>query len=413
MTKRYLSAQEVTEQLNITAATLYSYVSRGLIRSEETGADHRARRYHAEDVERLRKRKAHRRNPDQVAQGALNWGEPVLESKLTLISDGALYYRGQDAVQLARAHTFEQVAALLWTGDVNGDKWVQALTPTPSFSTCTQSPQGEGLMRTLLPDIPPAQTWLATFQTALALAAEDDLHSYDLSARGMLRTGVRILYLLTDCIAGAGSGTNAERLAGVWGVRDAGLINAALILCADHELNASSFAARVTASTGATLYAVVAAGLAALSGHKHGGHTGRVAALLREIDMQPDAITHVLRARLQRGDGVPGFGHQLYPDGDPRGAALLDMIYQSTADDVQAVFARRVAEQVATLTGQHPTIDYALVTLERALKLPPGAAFVLFALGRSAGWIAHALEQYGEPGVLRPRAKYTGVLPGR
>ncbi|MDX2137314.1 MAG: citrate/2-methylcitrate synthase [Chloroflexota bacterium] len=403
MSQRYLSAREVTEQLNITTATLYSYVSRGLIRSEETGTDHRARRYHAEDVERLRKRKAHRRDPGQVAQGALAWGEPVLESKLTLIADGVLYYRGQDAAQLARTHTFEQVAALLWTEDMESEAWLfQDAEPAP------------------LPDMPPAQTWLAMFQTALALAAEHDLYSYDRSTRGMLHTGVRILQVMISCSAGTGSGSIAERLARAWDVNNTRLIDAALILCADHELNASSFAARVTASTGATPYQVVAAGLAALSGHKHGGHTERVAALLRELETQPDALATVIRARLQRGDGLPGFGHKLYPDGDPRAAALQTMMiegygvgaqYIAPLRDVQ--FARQVAEQVSALTGQHPTIDYELVALERALALPTGAAFALFALGRSAGWIAHAIEQYGEPELLRPRAKYTGVMPGR
>jgi citrate synthase len=403
MTKRYLSAREVTEQLNITPATLYSYVSRGLIRSEETGDDHRARRYHAEDVERLQKRKAHRRDPAQAAQGALDWGEPVLESKLTLITDTALYYRGHDAAALARTRTFEQVAALLWAGDMDADLFVGASTA--------------------LRDLPATDSWLTRLQVGLALGAEQDLYAYDLQPHSAMQAGARIVHLLAGCIAGDGSGsTIAERLADAWGVRETGLLNAALILCADHELNASSFAARITASTGATLYQVVAAGLAALSGHRHGGHTARVAALLRELETQPESLPVVLRARLQRGDGLPGFGHKLYPDGDPRAAALLDMLYGMGIDvgaqyiaplrNVgQVEFARQVAEQVSALTGQHPTIDYALVALERVLALPSGAAFALFALGRSAGWIAHAIEQYGDPGLLRPRAKYVGVLP--
>src|SRR5689334_23261744 len=129
----YLTAQEAADALGISISTLYAYVSRGMIRSEASGADPRARRYSAEDVERLKSRKESRHDPEIAAKSALHLGTPVLESAITLIEDGRLYYRGHDAVKLARDATVEQVAALLWTGDLNADTsaWFQSPLEMP------------------------------------------------------------------------------------------------------------------------------------------------------------------------------------------------------------------------------------------------------------------------------------------
>jgi citrate synthase len=387
---KYLSTDQVTDRLGITAATLYSYVSRGLIRSEETGDDHRTRRYHSEDVERLYKRKAQRRDPARAAQDALDWGDPVLDSSLTAITDHTLYYRGEDATRLAQTQTFEQVAALLWTGN--------AADAERLF--------GKGAGGEVLS---PTHTHLAAMQVALALAAEQDLQAHDLQAEAVARTGARIVRLLAHTCAGdGGAGGCAEQLARAWGTRHVGLLNAALVLCADHELNASSFTARVIASARGTPYAVVAGALAALSGHRHGGHVQRVAALLDEIDQYGD-VNAVIRARLERGDGIPGFGHPLYPDGDPRACALLAMTREVLGETANVYDATGAA--IRSATGKAPTLDYALVAVARGLGLPHHAPFALFALGRTAGWIAHAIEQYADAALMRPRARYVGKPP--
>jgi citrate synthase len=156
--------------------------------------------------------------------------------------------------------------------------------------------------------------------------------------------------------------------------------------------------------------------LAALSGAKHGGFTARVAALFRELDGSDHrgdqtAIRYALRERMQRGDGLPGFGHRLYPAGDPRAVILLDALKVAANNDrLQRDLA--LMEQIRTLIHEEPTIDLALTVMERALNLPSGAALALFALGRSAGWIAHALEQYPLDSLIRPRARYVGKTPG-
>lgn len=396
MARRTMTAKEVTALLGINPATLYSYVSRGLIRSEPAADGKRARRYVAEDVQRLAERKAQRRNPDQAARAALDWGVPVLESALTLITERAVYYRGQDAALLARTHTFEQVAALLWTDSAaEATIFNQAPVALP-----------DDALATLPPDAP-----LTAMQIALALGALGDVQAYDLSPLGAARTGARLVRLLTSVVTRQPTDANInEALAAAWTCDAPHLLNAALILSADHELNASAFAARIVASTDATPYAVVQGGLAALSGFKHGGMTLRVAALLRELGGARD-VERVLRARLQRGDGLPGFGHRLYPNGDPRAAALLDLARVALPDSPALDLTARATQAVRTLTGDSPNIDFALVTLAQALKLPDHAPLALFALGRSAGWIAHAIEQYELHKLIRPRARYIGRQP--
>jgi citrate synthase len=123
MDERYLGAAQAAEELGVSQATLYAYVSRGMVRSEAVEGKRRNRRYRAEDIRRLKERKERRRDPDGVAEGALHWGTPVLESGITLVDEGRLYYRGRDVLDLAGNESIEEVAALIWTGD-------EAMAPT-------------------------------------------------------------------------------------------------------------------------------------------------------------------------------------------------------------------------------------------------------------------------------------------
>jgi citrate synthase len=193
--------------------------------------------------------------------------------------------------------------------------------------------------------------------------------------------------------------------------RSRALIDAALILSADQELNVSSFTVRCVASAGSTPYAAVQAGLAALQGVKHGGHGARVWALLREAG-DVEGVRPALREQLQRGEPIPGFGHPLYPQGDPRCIALMNMLRLSFEHSPELALSEGLIAEGLAHTGRHPTIDLALVTLARVLNLPREAPFALFAIGRSAGWIAHAIEQAEDGRMIRPRARYVGLLPG-
>jgi citrate synthase len=399
-----LSAEEATAALGISRATLYAYVSRGLIRSLPAPDNPRARRYSAEDVARLQAQQEQRRSPERAAAAALAWGAPVLESQLTLITPTTLYYRGQDAVALAETCSIEQVAALLWTGELP-DRAAAAFAPHPEVEALLRQ------SRELLVGLAP----LARFQVALPLAAARDQSGYDLRPAAVVRTAGRAIDLLA-ALLGDGDGAPeglAARLQRQLAPGDPGaaaLLEMALILCADHELNVSAFTARCVASAAATPYAVIAAGLAALEGVRHGGQAARTAALLHEVG-QPARARQALAERLRRGDPVPGFGHRLYPEGDPRATALLERLSSSYPDAPAVALGRAVAEEAQALLGERPTIDFALAVLAATFQSPPGTEVAIFGLGRSVGWVAHALEEYAHERLIRPRASYTGPLP--
>ncbi len=403
MGERYLTAEAAAGELGVSVRTLYAYVSRGLIRSEAVGGSRRNRRYRAEDVRHLRERKERRRDPDRVADGALDWGVPVLESGITLVADGKLFYRGRDVVRLASEASAEEVAALIWTGDT-----VEAAT---LFSSEADIPERMAAVLREAGDLPPIEA----FTLLLPLVATGDPAAYDLRSRAVARTGARILRLMVDTVAGASGPGLVETLRRGWALADpeaAELLNVALVLCADHELPVSTFAARCVASSGATPYAVVGAGLAALGGVRHGGQVELVEAFLREVEAAGGGreARKVVSGRLRRGDGVPGFGHSLYPEGDPRGTELIRRTTEACPHSPAVALCASVVETADDLLGERPTIDLGLVVLARALGLPQGGAIALFALGRTIGWIGHAIEQYQSGALIRPRAKYVGDL---
>lgn len=394
---RFLTARETAERLGISLPTLYSYVSRGLIRSETADAAARTRRYHAADVEALLERKHGRRNPLMVAQSALDYGLPVLDSALTSIEDDRLCYRGYDALRLAQERTVEEVATLIWLDRFDEDGLFAA-----------QSGRAEAMRVQVRPEIG-VQHPIERYQAALARAGMDDLLAHNTEALALAATGARILQLLAAITLDQPvSLPLARSLQAAWAPDHpvaADLISAALILCADHELNVSAFTARCVASAGSTPYAVVIAALSALQGHRHGGHTARVAALLRAAQEGVlDAVSGYLRA----GDPLPGFGHPLYPDGDPRARLLLEMTAVSCPDAAAVLLARSLCETVFESLGLRPTVDLALEVTARSLGLPAHAALAIFALGRTIGWIGHAGEQYASGQLIRPRARYVG-----
>ena len=188
------------------------------------------------------------------------------------------------------------------------------------------------------------------------------------------------------------------------------VLRGALILCADHELNVSSFTARCVASAGSHPYAVVIAGLAALEGTRHGGVSARVESMLDSL-RQSRAPRSAIAARLRRGEPIDGFGHPLYRDGDPRAIALLDMLRDAFASSRELAFVLETADAATALTREHPNLDFALAAVARVLRLPPGSPLTLFAIGRTIGWIGHAIEQYATGQLIRPRAKYVGIAP--
>ncbi len=395
----WIGAAEAARALGVSRATLYAYVSRGFVRSQAAPGSTRERTYSGDDVERLRRRTEERRAPDKAAARALQWGMPILESSIALIDGRRLYYRGHDAATLARARSLEEVAALIWSGspgsEVRGPR------------SEVRGPRSEVRGSRGLPFVARAQALLA------AAAARDPL-AMDVRPEGVARTGFRILRLLTGAAIGADPGDAAAHaaLARAWrtGPRGAGVLRAALVLCADHELNVSSFTARCVASAGSHPYAAVIAGLSALEGPRHGGASARVESMLASL-RRARPLGAAVAARLRRGESIDGFAHPLYRDGDPRARVLLDLLGERYAASAEYRFVMAFVQAAGSLTGEHPNVDFGLAAAARVMKLPPGAPLMLFAIGRSAGWIGHAIEQYATGQLIRPRAKYVGAAP--
>src|SRR6185295_12882162 len=396
----YLTAHQAADALGVTPATLYAYTSRGQLRSEPIPGRPRERRYYREDVERLRERKETRRDPANAAERGLHLGGPVLESRIRLIHGGRLFYRGHDAVKLAATVSLEDAAALLWEAE---DAERAALREQHA----ALSGQQVARLRTI------AKGSLALVQAALPIAGAADLRAYDLRPAAVRQTGARILRLLTSIVAPHHAHAPVHlAIAAEWApkrrdVRD--VIRTALVLCADHELNVSAFTARCAASAGASPYDVVASAMATLKGYKHGGAGERVQALLAEADSPTDA-RGLIANRLRRGQQLPGFGHPLYPSGDPR-ALLLLRLAESSGNNKEWRRVRHVLKAGAELLDDHPNLDFGLAAVTRAFRLPAQAPVILFALGRTVGWIAHAIEEYSSDRLIRPRARYTGPAP--
>lgn len=401
-----LTAREACRLLGISQATLYAYVSRGLLESRP-GTDHRSRRYPRRDVERLAQRKQVGRGAAAGAAHSLDRGLPVLETRVSLIRPDGPYYRGHSAVRLVRdGATLEDAARLLWDcgehdpfAALDGGGWPAHVAALAADTA-----------------LPPLERAMAAIPL-LALGTRSALNS---TARARHEIAATLLHQNAALLVGHPPPASPAHamLAEVWKPGDAGfadLVRAALVLCADHELNVSAFAARVVASTGAHLHATVCAGLAALSGPRHGGATARAYALIQDtlIAGARDGISphDFIETRLQRGDDLPGFGHALYSHGDPRAAELLARLRTQHTDTNMMRELDSIITATEDLSGQHPNIDFMLAAICHANALPATPALVMFAAGRLAGWLAHALEQQAEGKLIRPRARYTGVEP--
>lgn len=376
----WLSMDEACGLLGVQPQTLYAYVSRGKVEVMADPAHARRSLYRAEDVAGLVRRKQAGRKHETVAANTLFGSEPSIPTALCAFFRGRPYYRGHDAVSLARSATLEEVAQSLWEAERPVD--FSSTEPTP-----VRKPGRD-----------------AAFAALATLAARGH------STRGRL---TRVLHQESQGLVGQladafgaqrGSGALHLRFAQGWGksTRVAELLRTAMVLLADHELTSSAFVARIAASTGASLPAALLAGLTTLSGPLHGDASGRVQALFSEVERLGDDA--VVAHYLSTGSPLAGFGHHLYPDGDPRAAALLALF------EPPKVIARFI-EKVTALTGLQPNIDVALAALVAHHRLPADSAFGLFATARSVGLLAHSLEQLGVAQVIRPRGRYVGPAP--
>jgi citrate synthase len=351
--------------------TLYAYVSRGRIGMMPDPSNPRRSLYRADDIADLTSRRARGHKVAHIAAGAIAWGEPVIATSISTVRHGKLIYCGKDAATWAAMATLEETAQLLWQS--------KGAIVFPAAGQVISDP----------------------YQTLASLVAT----SHPMLGRTTDRLHRDAAIMVGHLAASLGAAANGEpihqRIATGWRLSTIGAdrIRQALVLLADHELNASTFATRVAASTGASVAASLLAGMSALSGPRHGGAGAALLALMEEAGQV--GATAAVAGWLARGQPVPGFGHALYPEGDLRAAMLLDGL---AADPLCVELQRAVCEATGTL----PNIDFALAALTRTFNLPTRAPLSLFMLGRSIGWAAHAIEQATRGELIRPRAQYQG-----
>lgn len=389
------SAPEAARALSISLATLYSYVSRGLLMPTSSQTS-RSKRYPREAVLRLAARQADAKRGGHMAVAAMNWGVPVLETRVSRIADGQLYYRGHPALALAAHASLETTACILWDDGVH-DYFADDVAPLPAGLLDAARAMGQGMA--------PLEPALALLPVLARVHATADL----------FRTGAGFMRLLAAVLLETTPSALPlhVQLATAWGADAAqtACIRAALVLLADHELNASTFTVRCVASTGAGLAAVFSAGLAALSGPKHGGSSKSLRAMLDGALATAAPLAYVASYRAKHGDQMEGYGHPLYPLGDPRARYLLDQLAACSAGSPAAAAVLALCDATCKLHGVAPNADLALAALEVAFGWPASAGMILFALARSSGWVAHAAEQVESGTIIRPRARYVGRYP--
>jgi citrate synthase len=400
--QHWVDSRTAARRLGIQQRTLYAYVSRGQVRSVP-GEHGRPRLYSLDDLERLKARRDARAGHGAVAAGALRWGEPVLDSAITAITPRGPVYRGHAAVELAAGGVpFENVAELLWASYLPQTRvtWPRVALPLAQLARL----------------VPAGARPIDVMQLVIGVAAVADPQRNDRRPDAFLARGRVLLPLLASALAAdfsvavvtraLGAPTVAATVARALGLDDDAVpaLDTALVLLADHELNASSFTARVAASTDADAYACIAAALATLSGPRHGTASEAIARFADDVG-SPDEARPRVRALRRRGEVPPGFGHPLYPGGDPRAAPLLDLARRSNHRRVRTLLA------LVDATDTAPTVDVGIAALVAALGISPPSGSGLFAVARTAGWLAHALEQRAAGYILRPRARYVGVTP--
>ena len=396
----YVTRQEALDILGVKPQTLYSYVSRGLVRRrvEKSG---RPSYYNVQDIHRLKSRSLARSGHGPAAANAIHWGEPVLGTGITEITAQGPLYGEHSAVELAQDHhRFEAVAEYLWNGSALND---DVIWPTPRHDGL--GPQLDHIAG-LHPSIHIRQ--LLT-EVTLLLGMESgtnerrDVAEID-QARHLMQAMVGAFGFLGParryCAARRGE-TVARSLARALGIRATAdalqALDGALVLVADHELTPATFAARIAASAGSDLYSCVGAALQV--------HFGSA------LGLRCDLVEQILATSPASQEGVPlaPISSLLYPDGDPRAAALMNII-ETVETAARSPKSRPSAATHAPQGGE--SLDHALVTLCHALGTVGQAAGGLLAFGRTAGWIAHVFEQRRDGLVIRPRAKFVPRRPG-
>lgn len=409
-----LSTTQAAARLGVKPATLYAYVSRGLI-SSERAVDRAGSTFDPLEVEALA-RSRNRRQGSSASNADTLSGTPlmVLDSPITLLRDDQLYFGGRLATELAARYSFEQVAMWLWGAAEQPAETSQIFQAPDDVVAAVRQAQSV---------LGPGAHGVDHMQQALLVAASHDPLKRDLGQQTIGALGRTIITLLVESLPGKPAA--AQSIGGrLWqklasraadGL-DLELMNTALVLLLDHDLAASTLAGRVAASARAHPYAALQSSLAAFDSNLHGSVSVDAASMLREIigGASPEqAISHQLsRGTRQGGSWIPGFGHRIYQRRDPRAAALLGIL-QGGAHYQEALQATAaVTSVVRARTEQLVNVDFAIAVLMIGAGMPSDAGQTIFAHARTVGWLAHIMDEYQQTALrLRPVGQYSGPLP--
>ena len=401
--ERRLSTKEAAELLGVKPETVYAYVSRGRLSSRRSPGG-RGSTFDAAEVEALA-----RGTRREGAGGPGSGAEPAVRTRLTFIGEDRYYYRGVDATELAARHPYEEVAEWLWTGRMR------------TGITFTAPGRCVDAARRAVDSLPGHSGPTDRLRVAAVAAAVTDPLRFDLSEDAVLGSARILIPTLVAALpplrsAHRDEGSLARRLWGRLSGRQASeaqsrVLDTALGLLADHDLAASTLAVRVAASARAHVHAAVSAGLGVVEGPLHGASSGLAHRLLLEVLDVGDAAP-VIAQELREGRRIPGLGHRLYSGEDPRARALFTLLEELPEAAPSLAAARDIVATTARHAPLHANVDLALAVLTTSFGMEPSAGETIFAVARTAGWIAHALEEYGErPLRMRPRGHYVGAPP--
>jgi citrate synthase len=339
---------------------------------------------------------------------------------------GRLLYRGYDIHDLVAQSSFEETAALLWNGALPKRAELDRLRK--ALATQRRLPPK---VLTLVRGLPRKSDSMDVLRTAVSAMGIYDPDAGDDSREANLRKAVRIQSQVPTLVAAwsrlrkgkAPVSPNARLSLGgnllymLTGRKPTALaekaMDTALILHADHELNASTFAARVAAATLTDIHSAIVAGICALKGPLHGGANAEVMKMLLDFGASatPEKVEATIREKLARKEKIPGFGHRVYHTMDPRAVHLRQLskdLGKRSGQPHWVDMSERIEALVKGEKKLNPNVDFYSASMYYALGIPVALYTPIFAVSRTSGWTAHVLEQYANNRLIRPRAEYTG-----
>ncbi|UFS60102.1 citrate/2-methylcitrate synthase [Subtercola endophyticus] len=420
-----LTSAQVASRLNVKLETLYAYVSRGQLvgeRAEDGGST-----FDPLDVEAFAARRRRRAGAGDARRGAPGRPIMVLDSELALIENDELYFRGRPAGQLARRLTFEQAVEFLWRAPASGRASVLGQTPAAprdGENDFLSRREVVSAARRAARALGPSAHVVDQLSMAVTVCGSWDENRQNVHPAAVRSAGRRMIATMVDALTDRHSDSDrgepaprsaplAERL---WPklscaaptAADIRLVNSTLVLCMEHDLAISTMAARVAASARVDAYAAVAAALCSFDSTMHGAASVAAAEMIDETIRTGNA-ERALAAQLAESPVIPGFGHLVYRTHDPRARFLLQAMRRHAGFEPVVEAVDRLEAVVALRSPRVINLDLALGAFVVGADLRRDAGELLFAVGRTAGWIAHVIDEYAQPALrLRPEARYTG-----